>query len=159
MATATCQTVMGTLSVAQPFKLRSAICQTVVGFVSVAGNKPWRGSVAKPKDVSWLPNATVPVLDARGNMSRPWYLFFKEIAERRLGGITAETVPQVIDKQNQTNTFVTDAQTNLAGMAAQVNAVTGVVNTQTQVSQTAGLPGADQLPIVPDYRPPGGRVN
>ena len=51
-------------------------------------------------------------------------------------------MPQVIDKQNQTNTFVTDAQTNIAGLGAQVNAVTGVVNTQTQVSQTAGLPGA-----------------
>lgn len=159
MATASCQTVMGALSVSEPFKLRSAICQTVVGFVSVAGNKPWSGSVAKPKDVHWIPPATVAVLDAKGNMSRPWYLFFKEIAERRLGGISAETVPQVIDRQNQTNAFVTDAQTNLSGLVAQVNTVTEVVNTQTQVSQAAALPGADQIQSVPDYRPPGGRVN
>lgn len=143
MATASCQTVMGVLSISEPFKLRSAICQTIMGFVSVAGNKPWSGSVAKPSSVNWIPPATVAVLDARGNMSRPWYLFFKEIAETRLGGIDAATVPQVVSKQDQTNAYITDAQANIVGIVAQVNAVTDVVNTQTQVSQAAALPGAD----------------
>lgn len=126
-----------------------------MGFVSVAGRKPWSGSAVKPQKVNWIPNATVPVLDAKGNMSRPWYLFFKEVAETRLGGIDAETVPQVIAKQDQTNVYVTDAQTNIAGLGAQVNAVTDAVNTQTQVSQNANLPGADQIPNVPPYRANG----
>lgn len=152
MATASCQTVMGVLSIAEPFKLRSSACQTIMGFVSVAGNKPWSGSSSKPKNVNWIPPATVAVLDARGNMSRPWYLFFKEIAETRLGGIDAETVPQVISKQIQTNAYIADAQTNIVGLASQVNTVTGVVNTQTDVAQTNNLSGASQIPKLPSYK-------
>jgi hypothetical protein len=93
MATATCKTVLGLLSVSEPFKLRSSTCVTVIGVISVAGRVPWVGSAAKPKDVNWIPLPTVKVLNDNGTMSRPWYLFFKEIAEHRLGGINAETVP------------------------------------------------------------------
>jgi hypothetical protein len=66
-------------------------------------------------------------------------------------------VPQVISKQDQTNAYVTDAQANIVGIVAQVNTVTDVVNTQTQVSQDAALPGASQIPVVPPYQPPVGQ--
>lgn len=133
-----------------------AITQNGVG--SSAGPVLWGGTTAAKKNVNWMPPATVAVLDAKGNMARPWYLFFKEIAETRLGGIDAETVPQVIAKQDLTNTYVTDAQTNLVSLVAQTNAITDVVNTQTQVTQAASLPGADQLPTIPVYRATAGQL-
>lgn len=73
--------------------MATASCQTSLGVISVAGRVPWVGSVAKPRDVNWIPLPTVRVLNDNGTMSRPWYLFLKEIAEKRLGGIDAETVP------------------------------------------------------------------
>lgn len=152
MATATCQTVLGLLSVSEPFKLRSSTCVTVIGVISVAGRSPWAGSNAKPKDVNWIPLPTVKVLNDNGTMSRPWYLFFKEIAEHRLGGIAAESVPQVVVKQDQVNAYLVDVQTGVVNMGAQVSAITDTVNTQTEVAQTNALSGASQISKLPSYK-------
>lgn len=152
MATASCNTVLGLLSVSQPFKLRSSTGTTVIGVISVAGRAPWIGSTAKPKDVNWIPLPTVKVLNDNGTMSRPWYLFFKEIADKRLGGISAESLPQVSVKQDQVNAYVVDVQAGVTGMGVQVSAITGVVNTQTEVAQTNSLSGADQISKLPPYK-------
>lgn len=152
MATATCQTVLGLLSVSEPFKLRSSTGATVVGIISVAGRTPWGGSVAKKKDVNWIPSPTVKVLNDNGTMSRPWYLFFKEIADNRLGGITAESVPQVIVKQDQVNAYLVDVQAGVVNMGAQVSAITDTVNTQTEVVKNNALSGSSQISKLPSYR-------
>lgn len=142
MATSTCKTVVGLLSISEPFKLRSSTCATVIGVISVAGRVPWIGSNAKPKDVNWIPSATVKVLNDNGTMAKPWYLFFKEIADRRLGGISAESLPQVSVKQDQVNAYVVDVQAGVTDMGVQVAAITGVVNTQTEVAKTNSLAGS-----------------
>lgn len=152
MATAACQTVVGVLSVSEPFKLRSSTCSTVFGVVSVAGRSPWVGSNAKPKDVSWLPSPTVKVLNDDGTMSRPWYLFFKEVADKRLGGIVAESVPDVAVKQSQVNAYLVDVQAGVVSMGAQVSAITETVNTQTEVAQTNALAGASQIGKLPSFK-------
>lgn len=141
MATSTCKTVVGLLSISEPFKLRSSTCTTVIGVISVAGRVPWIGSNAKPKDVNWIPAATVKVLNDNGTMSRPWYLFFQEIT-RRLGGISAESLPEVSAKQDQVNAYVVDVQAGVTDMGVQVAAITGVVNTQTEVAKTNSLAGS-----------------
>lgn len=153
MATATCKTVLGLLSVSEPFKLRSSTCVTVVGIISVAGRSPWVGSVAKPKDVNWIPSANVKVLNDNGTMAKPWYLFFKEIADNRLGGISAESVPQVAVKQDQVNSYLVEVQSGVTSMGVQVSTITDAVNTQTEVSKANSLSGSDQIPIVPRYNP------
>jgi hypothetical protein len=40
------------------------------------------------------------VLDAGGKMSPAWYRFFSEVAEKRLGGIDAVTIPEVVSSQS-----------------------------------------------------------
>lgn len=152
MATATCRTVNGVLSVSEPFKLRSSTCATVMGVISVAGRVPWLGSAAKPKDVNWIPSPTVKVLNDNGTMSRPWYLFFKEIADNRLGGISAESVPQVIVKQDQVNAYLVDVQAGVVNVGAQVSAITDTVNTQTEVAKNNALSGASQISLLPSYK-------
>ena len=152
MATATCKTAIGLLSVSEPFKLRSATGATVIGVISVAGRTPWGGSVAKKKDVNWIPSPTVKVLNDNGTMSRSWYLFFKEIADSRLGGITAESVPQVIVKQDQVNAYLVDVQAGVVSMGAQVSAITDTVNTQTEVAKNNALSGASQISKLPSYK-------
>jgi len=152
MATATCKTVLGLLSVSEPFKLRSSTCVTVIGVISVAGRVPWIGSVAKPKDVNWLPKANTPIsLDGK-TMNPVWYRAFHEVFENRLGGINAESVPQVAVKQDQVNAYLVDVQAGVIGMGVQVSAITGVVNTQTEVAQTNNLAGSSQISKLPAYK-------
>jgi len=153
MATATCKTVLGFLSVSEPFKLRSSTCVTVIGVISVAGRVPWAGSNAKPREVNWLPKANTPIsLDGK-TMNPVWYRAFHEIFENRLGGINAETVPQVAVKQDQVNAYLVDVQSGVTSMGVQVSTITDVVNIQTEVAQTNNLAGANQVPIVPRYNP------
>lgn len=152
MAAAACKTVLGLLSVSQPFKLRSSTGTTIIGVISVAGRAPWIGSTAKPKDVNWIPSPAVKVLNDNGTMSRPWYLFFKEVADHRLGGISAESLPQVSVKQDQVNTYLVDVQSGVTNMGVQVSAITGIVNTQTEVAQTNDLAGSDQISKLPPYK-------
>lgn|SRR6185312_10595153 len=152
MATATCQTIAGAYSAAQPFKVRSFTCATRAGAEMAAGNVAWGGSLAARKRVDWLPSAQVPVLDAGGLMSRPWYRFFQEIAHNRLGGIDAKTLPEVVTTATQTQAQVLGIQTGVVDMGAQVAAITGVVNTQTEVAQTNNLSGAAQISPLPAYR-------
>ena len=153
MATAACKTVLGLLSVSEPFKLRSSSCVTVVGIISVAGRVPWVGSPAKPREVNWLPKANTPIsLDGK-TMNPAWYRAFHEIFENRLGGINAETVPQVAVKQDQVNAYLVDVQSGVTSMGVQVSTITDVVNIQTEVAQTNNLAGSNQVPIVPRYNP------
>ena len=152
MATATCKTVLGFLSVSEPFKLRSSTCVTVIGVISVAGRVPWAGSNAKPREVNWLPKANTPIsLDGK-TMNPVWYRAFHEIFENRLGGINAETVPQVAVKQDQVNSYLVDVQAGVVGMGVQVSAITDTVNTQTEIAQTNDLSGADQISKLPSYK-------
>lgn len=131
--------------------MATASCQTSLGIISVAGRVPWSGSVSKPKDVNWIPSATVKVLNENGTMARPWYLFFQEISSR-LGGISAESLPQVSGKQDQVNAYLVGVQSGVTDMGVQVSAITSVVNTQTEVAKTNSLSGSSQLPTLPMYK-------
>jgi hypothetical protein len=68
-------------------------------------------------------------------MSQVWYKFFREVADRRLGGIDAATLPDIATTQTEVQDQVLSVASNIQSVASQVSAVTDVVNTQTQVSQ------------------------
>ena len=87
-----------------------SFCGTVAGAASAAGTVAWAGSKAAPRSVNWIPNANVPVLDSSGRMAQPWYKFFQEIANRRLGGIDAPTVADVVVTQNAVQASVVSVQ-------------------------------------------------
>lgn len=152
MATAACATVSGVRLSCYPIKVAVADCATVAGVNSATSRVAWGGSAAKRSRVNWIPGAHVPVLDAAGRMSQPWYRFFQEIAENRLGGIEAATLPQVVTVQAQTQTQVIDVQAGVTSVGQQVSAVTDVVNTATQVAVDSGLSGATQIPVLPSYK-------
>lgn len=153
MATATCKTVVGCYSAAQPFKLRSYTCTTVAGAEMAAANVAWGGSVAKRSRVNWIPGAQVPVLDATGRMAPTWYRFFQEIAENRLGGINAPTVPEVVTTAAQTQSQVLAVQTSADNAIQTVNACVTSVNTAKQVAVNNNLSGATQIPTVQPANP------
>lgn len=112
---------------------------------------PWAGSGAKRKAVSWLPTSNTRVLNDDGTLTKPWYQFFREIADTRLGGIDAQTVPQVAAVQASTQAQVLDT-TNLAiQTVTNINQVASAVNTTSQVTKSAALPGASQIPTLPTY--------
>jgi hypothetical protein len=96
MATAGCATVAGVRSGAMPFRVAFGSGMTKAGVASATARVKWGGSEERRDRVSWLPPASVPIVDGSGRVNPAWYKFFVEIANRRLGGIDAQTLPQVI---------------------------------------------------------------
>lgn len=74
------------------------------------------------------------------------------MAENRLGGIDAITIPEVVSSQSSVQDQVLSVQQSVQQVGAQVSAVTDVVNTQTQVSQNSNLPGSGQISKLPSYK-------
>lgn len=149
MATATCKTVGGVLSASTYIHNATSFAKTVGGVVSATGKVAWAGTNAAQKYVNWLPNASTPVLDANGRMNPVWYKFLKEIADNRLGGVSAPTVTQVVDTQTQVQAQITATDTVVQASIVQSNAIATAVNTQTAVSQQNNLSGANQIPKAP----------
>jgi hypothetical protein len=96
MATATCQTVSGVYSSAQPVKLRTSFCKTVAGTELATGRVAWAGTNAPRKAVNWLPSAQTPITLDGKTLNPVWFRAFHEVFEHRLGGIEAPTVAQVV---------------------------------------------------------------
>lgn len=148
MATATCKTLAGPYSAAQPAKARTSTCQTIAGAAMATGAVAWGGSAAKRRQVNWLPSATTPVLDDQGCFTRQWYLFLVEVANKRLGGLEAPTVPDVATGQAKTQGQVLLVQSNADAAIAAVNACVVSTNTARDVAISNNLAGATQIPIV-----------
>ena len=86
-------------------------------------------------------------------MSTVWYKFFKEIADIRLGGVSAPTVGDVINTQTQVQEQLVATDTAVQASIVQSNAIATAVNTQTTVSQQNGLAGSSQIPKAPTLNP------
>lgn len=115
------------------------------------GAVAWGGSIAKRRQVNWLPSAATPVLDDQGRFTRPWYLFLAEVANKRLGGLEAPTVTDVVTGQEKTQRQVLAAQDGTIAALAAVNACVVSINTITDVAVNNNLSGATQIPRL---RPP-----
>jgi len=85
-------------------------------------------------------------------MTTSWYRFFREVADHRLGGIDAATLPEIVTTQASVQDQVLTVQQGVQSVGSQVSAVTDTVNTQTQVSKESNLPGSDQLSRLPSYK-------
>ncbi len=92
------------------------------------------------------------MVDSNGKMTTPWYRFFKEVAEWRLGGIEASSLPDILTTQTNVQDQVLAVQQGVQSVGSQVSAVTQVVNTQTQVSKQNNLPGSAQLSTLPSFK-------
>lgn len=152
MAATTCKTVAGIVSSAQPFKLRSTTGATVLGVESYAGSVTWNGSSSARTRVDWIPGAHVPVLDASGRMSPPWYRFMQEMANNRLGGLGGKTVPEIEATTTKVQKQVISAQTIAIQANNNVAKVADTVNTVRDVAVQNNLPGSTQIQRLPSYK-------
>lgn len=153
MATATVA-IYGGGSVSAPVG-RTAVVS--IGPGAAIGNVAWNTSTATRAKVNWLPPANVPFLNTDGRtVSRPWYLFFQEIAETRMGGVHGQTVPQVAVSVTQTQTQVVAATSTLVETIAYARSIDATATALAQVASDNSLSGAESVPRTAD--PPSGSV-
>lgn len=114
------------------------------------GVVPWAGAEARRPKVDWLPPPNVPITLDGKTMNPVWYRAFFEMFERRLGGISAATVPslQTTVSQVQTLTVATVAYADEA--VAYTRGVAESTAAVKEVAQNNGLSGAESVPDVPD---------
>lgn len=151
MASAVAATVSGVYSRSSAFKARSYAAATVGGVGSATGIVAWAGSSTKRTRIDWIPTASTPITLDGKTMNPVWYRAFYEVFNNRLGGLNAQTIPQIITAQTQTQDQVLSVQSGVISVGGQVSAITGAVNAGTQVAQSSGLSGASQIPILPSF--------
>jgi len=105
-------------------------------------------SVAKTK----LPQAQLPLgrvqPDGTVVMDPTWYRFLDYIANVQLGGVTGPTMGDLSATVDSTRSSAINAQNAVSVVAQTVNANAASLAATVQVSQTAALPGATQIPKV-----------
>lgn len=156
MATATV-TVSGGVRAEATFA-RSVVASIGPG-VSV-GRVNWNTSSATRSKVNWLPPASVPFLNSDGRtVSRPWYLFFQELADTRMGGVNGLPLPVVVSTVQQTQATVVDTTAVLAETIAYTRGIDATATALKQVATDSGLSGAGTVPDTPEPpQPPGTQV-
>jgi hypothetical protein len=97
---------------------------------------------------SWLPPQRVPVVAANGLMSVPWYRFFQYVAEKRLGGASAPSLPDVSANVVAAKQEAVAANAATATVAAQVKTNAESLEVVRQVAVNNNLSGAAQIPSV-----------
>lgn len=151
MAATTCVTRLGARSSAFPFSTATRSASTILAVAVAASAPAWAGSAAGRKQVFWLPAANVPFLDNAGRVSPAWYRAFVEAFENRLGGVSAPGIGEVITTTANVQAQIVGVQTLATGALTVANASADAVNTVAAVSQSAGLPGADEITPVDRY--------
>lgn len=125
----------------------------MAGIYSQASNTAWAGSSTRRGKIDWIPGAHVPVLDNSGRMSPAWYRFFREVADNRLGGIDAPTVPDVVTTAKQTQAQVLTVKQDADAAIQTVNSCVDAVNTTKQVAVNNNLSGSTQIPTLQRLNP------
>jgi len=90
----------------------------------------------------WKPHAQVPMTDDKGHVTPAWNRYFSAISQRKLGGPSYPTLPDVAQ-------FVTQAQVDAQLSAAQdqwTAANAQALNSLIEVVRAAGLTGAAEVP-------------
>lgn len=152
MATASV-TISGGASLTTPFARTVGLS---IGPGIAIGSVAWNTSTAARKKVDWLPRADTPVLNANGTMSRSWYLFFKELAETRLGGVNGSTVTEVATTVTQTQAAVTDATNYAVALGQYARSIAASTESLATVAEANALTGASSVPdISGPPTPPG----
>ena len=109
-------------------------------------------TAARPNDVAWLPSAQTPIasLNGRGQyvMEPSWYRFFQHLADVRLGGRAAPSLPDVITTVETTQAAAVQSGQQVSALTQQSQANAESLAVVRQVVQNNALTGADQIPPV-----------
>lgn len=157
MAAVDLLTSAGVSSTAMPFKIRNVALITSAGTASATAQVPWAGTNSPLSRVPWIPKAGTPLLMQGTNQLNPaWDRAIRWLFEEYIGGLSAPTIAQVTQSVSETQSAVTSAVTFAEQGVAYSAGIAASVVANTEVAQTAGLPGADSIPDVPE-RPTSGR--
>jgi len=100
----------------------------------------------------WLPPIRQPVVVADGKggmvMDATWYRFFDHVANVRLGGADAPSVPDLVASAIETQATVATTSASLATVATQTQTNAEVLAVVSEVASVNALTGADQIPPV-----------
>lgn len=110
------------------------------------GSVPWNTSTSARQRVPWLPNATVPFLDASGRVTTAWYNFFHEIAEARLGGVAGVALPVVAADVSTTQTSLVAVIDNTNELNAYARSIDATATALKEVAVDNGQSGAGTVP-------------
>jgi hypothetical protein len=106
----------------------------------------------RPNDVAWLPSAQTPIanLNGRGQyvMEPSWYRFFQHVADVRLGGRAAPSLPDVVTTVETTQAAAVQSGQQVSALTQQSQANAEALSVVVQVAQNNSLTGADQIPPV-----------
>lgn len=106
----------------------------------------------RPNDVAWLPSAQTPIGRAKPDgtivMEPAWYRFFQHVADVRLGGRAAASLPDVITTVEATQTAAVQSGQQVSALTQQSQANAESLNVVRQVVQNNALVGAGQIPPV-----------
>jgi hypothetical protein len=95
---------------------------------------------------SWLPHRSVPVVQKDGTMTDAWYRFFDFLANVKIGGPAASTLPDVasavVTVQEQAATVAQSA----AGLEQQVAQNAESLGATVEVARNNSLTGANSIP-------------
>lgn len=106
----------------------------------------------RPNDVAWLPSAQTPIGRAKPDgtvvMEPAWYRFFQHVADVRLGGRAAASLPDVITTVETTQAAAVQSGQQVSALTQQSQANAESLNVVRQVVQNNALVGAGQIPPV-----------
>lgn len=97
---------------------------------------------------SWLPSQRVPLVDAKGLMTLPWYKFFEFVANIKLGGPAAPTVTDLSANVVSVKADAVAANVAAAAVATQAASNAIALEATKQVVVNNSLPGSAQIPPV-----------
>lgn len=106
-----------------------------------------RSSAASAK--SWLPPETVPWFDPKTGKPTPEFArFMHYLANQRLGGIDGPSMGEVQTNVQETKAAAVQAVLASSAVEDMATANAEALKATVQVTQTAALPGATQIPDV-----------
>ena len=111
---------------------------------------------SRPNDVAWLPSAQTPLGFVTVNGQRlpvmvdtlSWYRFMDHLAEVRLGGRSAPSLPDVVTTVENTQAAAVQSGQQVSALTQQGQANAESLNVVRQVVQNNALTGAAQIPPV-----------
>jgi hypothetical protein len=95
---------------------------------------------------SYLPSASVPIADKDGRINQQWYSFLNYFVNVYTDFNSAITVSDLAQQIEIDQAMATATRAEQAAMAQQANANAQVIASLREVSQSADLAGAAQIP-------------
>lgn len=120
---------------------------------STVGNNSSRGNNWLPPARVQLGTVSVPMPDGSTKtlpvmIDPQWYRFFDEVAQRRLGGVQGQSIPDVAQNANAAIESVSSVTQVASQIAQQADAVAAAATAVKEVLISSDLPGATQIPDV-----------